>query len=170
MSSGSTPTAVPSGIGYAIRILAGTAIVWLALYHIKGVDPLWAIISVVVVSEPELGTAVLAFKSRVANTLIGCAVGLVFLFTLGPAAWSVLLGMAVSVIICTSFIRVPLSWKIAPITVALMMTPSVLNHSVSAGLPTALRRTAEVLFGSAVAVCVSHVGAKLRTKSGESSS
>jgi len=164
MTPGAAPTVVPSGIGYAIRIVAGTTIVWLALYHIKGVDPLWAVISVVVVSEPELGTAVLAFKSRVANTLIGCAVGLVFLFVLGPAAWSILLAIAASVVVCTSLIRVPVSWKIAPITVALVMTPSVLSHSVSAGLPTALRRTGEVLFGSAVAVCVSLVGAKLSSK------
>jgi hypothetical protein len=57
MISGSTPAALPSGIGYAIRILIGTTIVWLALARIKNVDPLWAIISVVIVSEPELETA-----------------------------------------------------------------------------------------------------------------
>jgi len=78
--------------------------------------------------------------------------------------WSILLAMAVSVVICTSFIRVPLSWRIAPITVALVMTPSVLHHSTAVGLPIALRRTGEVLFGSAVAVCVSLAGSKLRRK------
>jgi fusaric acid resistance family protein len=114
MTSGRTTTALPSGIGYAIRILIGTTIVWLALARIKNVDPLWAIISVVIVSEPELQTAMLAFKSRTANTLIGCAVGLLFLFVLGPAVWSILLAMAVSVVICTSFIRVPLSWRDCP--------------------------------------------------------
>jgi uncharacterized membrane protein YccC len=150
-----------SGVGYAVRILTGSAIVWLVLSHIKGTDPLWAIISVVVVSEPELGPAVLAFKSRVANTVIGCAVGLLFLFVLGPAVWSILLAMAASVLICTSFIRVPVSWRIAPITVALVMMPSVLSHSVAAGLGIALRRTGEVLLGSAVAVCVSLAWAKL---------
>jgi uncharacterized membrane protein YccC len=154
----------PSAIGYAIRILVGTTIVWLALYHINGVYPLWAVISVVVVSEPELETAVLAFKSRVANTLIGCAVGLIFLLVLGPAVWSILLAMAVAVVICTSFIRVPGSWRISPITVALVMTPSVLSHSVSAGLSIALRRTGEVLFGSAVAICVSLAGSKLHRR------
>jgi uncharacterized membrane protein YccC len=162
MTPGTAPAALPSGIGYAVRILIGTLIVWLALARIKNVDPLWAVISVVIVSEPELQTAVLAFKSRTANTLIGCAVGLVFLFVLGPAVWSILLAMAVAVVICTSFIRLPLSWRIAPITVALVMMPSVLNHSASAGLSIALRRTGEVLFGSAVAVCVSLAGAKLR--------
>lgn len=166
MNSGTPSASTPSGIGYAIRILAGTTIVWLALYHIKGIDPIWAIISVVVVSEPELGTALLAFKSRVANTLIGCAVGLVFLFVLGPSGWSILLAMAVSVLLCTSLIQVPVSWRIAPITVALVMTPSVLNHSVSAGYSIALHRTEEVLFGSTVAVCVSLAGSKLRRGAG----
>jgi uncharacterized membrane protein YccC len=159
-----TSAMVPSGMGYAVRILAGTTIAWLTLARFKNVDPLWAIISVVIVSEPELQTAMLAFKSRTANTLIGGAVGLVFLFVLGPAVWSILLAMAVSVVICTSFIRVPLSWRIAPVTVALVMTPSVLNHSTSAGLSIALRRTGEVLFGSAVAVCVSLVGSRLRSR------
>ena len=161
MISVTAPAELPSGIGYAVRILVGSTIVWLALDHFKGTDPLWAIISVVVVSEPELVSAVLAFKSRVANTLIGCAVGLLFLFVLGPGVWSILLAMGVSVLICTSFIRVPVSWRIAPITVALVMMPSVLSHSVSAGLGIALRRTGEVLLGSAVAVCVSLAWAKL---------
>jgi hypothetical protein len=44
----------------------------------------------------------LAFNSRVANTLIGCAVGLLVLYLLGPSFWSILLGIIVSVFICTS--------------------------------------------------------------------
>jgi hypothetical protein len=44
------------------------------------------------------------------------------------------------------------------------MTPSVLSHSVSAGLSIALRRTGEVLFGSAVAICVSLAGSKLHRR------
>lgn len=164
MTLDNAPGTTPSGLGYALRILVGTTLVWLALYHIRGVDPLWAIISVVVVSEPDLVVAVLAFKSRVANTLIGSAVGLIFLFVLGPAIWSTLLAMAASVVICTSLIHVPLSWRIAPITVALVMMPSVLDHSVSAGLSIALSRTGEVLLGSAVAVCVSLIGSELHRR------
>jgi uncharacterized membrane protein YccC len=156
-----TPPAVPSGLEYTVRILVGTTIVWLALHRIRGLDPLWAIISVVIVSEPAFESALLAFKSRVINTLIGSTLGLACLFVLGPAIWSILLAMAVSVLLCTRFIRVPLSWKIAPVTVALVMTPSVLDHSVSAGYSIALRRTGEVLFGSAVAVSVSLLGSKL---------
>ena len=38
-----------------------------------------------------------------------------------------LLGIIVSVILCTHFIRVPGSWRVAPITVAILMTPSVLG-------------------------------------------
>jgi uncharacterized membrane protein YccC len=53
-------------------------------------DPLWAMISVVIVSDAELGATVKAFR--------GCAVGLTFLWVLGPANWSILLAMSAAVL------------------------------------------------------------------------
>ncbi len=147
----------PSGLQYAGRILIGCAIVWFVLDRFHHPNPLWALISVIIVTEPELSAAFLAFNSRIVNTLIGCAVGLSFLYLLGPRQWSILLGIIVSVIICTSFIRVPGSWRVAPVTVAVLMTPSVLGGGRSAGLATAIDRTVEVLIGSAVALLVTYV-------------
>ena len=147
----------PSGLQYAVRILIGCAIVWFVLDRFNHPNPLWALISVIIVTEPELSAAFLAFNSRMVNTLIGCAVGLSFLYLLGPRHWSILLGIIVSVIICTSFIRVPGSWRVAPVTVAILMTPSVLGGGRSAGLATAIDRTEEVLLGSAVALLITYV-------------
>jgi hypothetical protein len=76
--------------------------VWFVLNRTNRHNPLWALISVITVTEPELSAAFLAFNSRVANTLIGCAVGLLVLYLLGPSFWSILLGIIVSVFICTS--------------------------------------------------------------------
>ena len=126
-------TAQPSGLQYALRILAGCVIVWFVFDRVNRPNPLWALISVVIVTEPELSAAFLAFNSRIVNTFIGCAVGLSFLYLLGPSHWSVLFGIVVSVIICTSFIRVPGSWRVAPVTVAILMTPSVLGSGRTAG-------------------------------------
>jgi uncharacterized membrane protein YccC len=163
-----SPPASASGFQYALRILIGGVIVWIVLDHVNHHNPLWAIISVITVTEPEIGPALLAFYSRIVNTLIGCAVGLFFLYFLGPAIWWILIGIAVSIIICTHLIRVPVSWRIAPITVAIVMTPSVLIASRAAGLPTAIERTEEVLLGSAVALlvtyCFSFVQRRLRSK------
>ncbi len=69
----------PSGLQYAVRILIGCAIVWFVLNRINHPSPLWALISVIIVTEPELSAAFLAFNSRIVNTLIGCAIGLSFL-------------------------------------------------------------------------------------------
>src|SRR5258708_10603478 len=124
----------PSGVQYAVRILIGCVIVWFVLNRINHPNPLWALISVIIVTEPELSAAFLAFNSRIVNTLIGCAIGLSFLYLLGPSHWSILLGIIVSVIIFTSLIRVPRSWRVAPVTLAILITPTVLGPARSTGL------------------------------------
>jgi uncharacterized membrane protein YccC len=144
----------PSGFQYAVRIFIGCAIVWFILDRIHHHNTLWAVISIIVATEPELSAALLAFKSRTVNTFIGCAVGLAFLYLLGPSFGSILLGIIASVLICTHVILVPGSWRIAPVTVAIVMTPSVLGGSRAAGLATAIERTEEVLLGSAVALLI----------------
>src|SRR5260370_16917050 len=141
----------PSVLQYAGRILSGWGIVWFVLDRFQHPNPLWALISVIIVTEPELSAAFLAFNSRIVNTLIGCAVGLSFLYLLGPRQWSILLGIIVSVIICTSFIRVLGSWLVVPVTVAVLMTPSGLGGGRSAVLATAIDRTAVLLSVIAVA-------------------
>lgn len=152
----------PSGLQYSIRILIGCVIVWFVLGRINHPNPLWALISVIIVTEPELSAAFLAFNSRIVNTLIGCAVGLSFLYLLGPSYWSILLGITVSVIVCTSFIRVPGSWRVAPVTVAILMTPSVLGGGRAAGLTAAIDRTEEVLLGSAVALLITYLASLIQ--------
>ncbi len=136
----------PSGLQYAVRILLGCVIVWFVLQRIHHPNPLWALISVIIVTEPELSAAFLAFNSRIVNTLIGCAVGLSFLYF----------------IICTSLIRVPGSWRVAPVTVAILMNPSVLGGGRAAGLAVAIDRTEEVLLGSAAALLITYVASLLR--------
>lgn len=126
----------PSGLQYAVRILIGC---------------------IIVATEPELSAALMAFNSRIVNTFIGCAAGLGFLYLLGPSFGSILLGIVASVLICTQLIRVPGSWRVAPVTVAIVMTTSVLGGSRSAGLAAATDRAEEVLLGSGVALLITLV-------------
>lgn len=150
-----------AGWQLALRILIGAGTVWVLVHHFGHRDPLWAMISVVIVSEPELDATLLNFRGRALHTVIGCAVGLAFLYTFGPQNWSILLAMAVSVLIVTNLVSQVVAWRITPVTVAIVMMPSVIQGSRIAGTPIALVRTLEVLLGSAVAVGVSWIFAEI---------
>lgn len=144
-----------SGARYAVRVLISGTIVWFLLEVVAHVDPLWGLISAVVVTDLKVQSAMNNFVSRMLNTLIGCLTGLLFLKLFGDSAWVMLLAMAVAVIISADLVRVPISWRIAPITTAIVMTPAHLLHSSHAGLTAAMQRTGEVVVGSVVAVGVS---------------
>jgi uncharacterized membrane protein YccC len=150
-----------TGLRYAVRVLISGVIVWFLLGVVAHVDPLWGLISSVVVTDLKVQSAMTNFVSRMLNTLIGCVTGLVFLRLFGASAWVVLLAMALSVILSTDVVRVPISWRIAPITAAIVMTPAYLSHSPHAALTASLQRTGEVVVGSAVAVAVSFATAGL---------
>jgi uncharacterized membrane protein YccC len=152
----SSPVPVASGLQYAFRIFIGCIIAWFVLDRVSHHNPLWALISVITVTEPDLSAALQAFYSRVLNTLIGCTVGLIFLYLLGPAPVWILLGVTASVFLCTSLISVPGSWRVAPVTVVIVMTPGVLVGDRSASLSVAIERTIEVLLGCAVALVITY--------------
>jgi|SRR5579863_5947298 len=156
---------IPAAWQYAVRIFLGCCIAWYALHLAGSYNPLWALVSVIVVTEPEANAAWMAFLSRIINTMIGAAIGLPLLYLFGPKFWSVLLGITISVLISSQLTKVPGSWRVAPTTVAIVMTPSVLAASRSAGLGTARDRTIEVLVGSAVALiitlCTSFIEARI---------
>jgi uncharacterized membrane protein YccC len=150
-----------SGLRYATRMLISGVIVWLILAVVFKTDPLWGLISSVVVTEVKAASAWNAFISRLMNTVIGCAVAMAFLKVAGASEWSVLAAMAVATIVSADLVKVPISWRIAPITAAIVMLPAYASHSAHAGLTAALQRTGEVIIGSAVAVGVSYATAGL---------
>jgi uncharacterized membrane protein YccC len=150
-----------SGLRYALRVLISGGIVWFLLDGLAHTDPLWGLISAVVVTDLKVQSAMNNFVSRLLNTLIGCGIGLLFLKLFGASAWVVLVAMALSIVVSADFVKVPITWRIAPITAAIVMTPAYMAHSPQAGLTAALQRTAEVVIGSAVAVGVSFVTAGL---------
>jgi len=143
---------------YAVRVMTSGGIVWFVLARLAHTDPLWGLISSVVVTDLKFEGAVNSFVSRMLNTLIGCATGLLFLRAFGTWGASpavVLLAMALAIIVSADFVHVPISWRIAPITTAIVMTPAYLSHSPQAALRAALERTGDVVIGSVAAVAVS---------------
>src|ERR1700733_10350492 len=104
---------------YVWRIIAGCTIVWWSLYYLHDDRKIWALISVIVVSEPEVENLRKATFSRIINTVSGCIIGLVFIYFANINFWSLMGAIAVSVLVSTSFKHYPASWKLAPVTVAI---------------------------------------------------
>jgi uncharacterized membrane protein YccC len=143
-----------AGLHYAVRIFLGTTAVWLLLRALGDSNPAWAIMSLIMVTEPQTVSAWRAFLARIVNTAIGCASGLLFLLAAGPEHWVVPLALTATVLVCTYVVRMPLTWRVGPVTAALVLTAGVAAQSPKAGLEVAGRRAAEVLFGSAVALVI----------------
>ena len=113
---------------------------------------IWALISVIIVSEPDFETIRKTMSARIINTVAGCVIGLVFIYAFGATQWSMLSGVALAVFISTSFKNYPASWKLAPVTVVIVMIKSVVDNAVLKDAESlAVERTLEVLYGSFVA-------------------
>lgn len=141
-----------SALLYAVRILLGCLITWWSLFYLSDSKKVWALISVVIVSEPDFESIRQSMISRIVNTLTGCALGLLFIWLAGLNVWSMMGAVGASVLVATSFRNYPSSWKLAPVTVIIIMIPTLLeNAGWSDSLLTALLRTGEVLYGSFVA-------------------
>lgn len=147
----------PVGIQYAVRIFVGSTALWLLLGVLAAQNPIWAISSMVAVTDPQLQTARANFWARLANTAIGGVMGVLFLAVAGPRDWVVPIAMAATVLVSSYLIHFQTYWKIAPITAALVMASSLQKHSRLSGEQAALRRLGEVFLGSAMAVVVAFV-------------
>ena len=106
---------------YPTDVFLGTLILWVILRGIGDSNPVWAIISFIVVSDRDLRVAWPNFVSRFSNTLIGCSTGVICLFVFGLKEWLLPPVLALTTLVCTSVIRTSGSWKIAPATSALII-------------------------------------------------
>ncbi|GGF06326.1 FUSC family protein [Hymenobacter cavernae] len=148
---------------YAFRTVLGCAIVWLLFNWLKLEKMEWALISVIIVSEPDFGNLRNAITSRIVNTVMGCAIGAVCILVVGVTVWSLLVGVTVSVLISTSFKQYPSAWKLAPATVSIVMAPAVMEHAPwREAIATALTRTGEVLLGCFVAFALGFIFSTIR--------
>ena len=91
----------------------------------------------------------------------GCAVGLPFLSVGEPTAWKLPFTLAIAVLLASYVVRIPVMWRQAPITAAVVIAGSLSTHSKMVGAETGLRRVSEVIFGCVVALAVSLLMAKI---------
>lgn len=143
------------GIHYAVSIFLATAVLWVCVHELAEANPIWAISSMVATSDPLMKQAILTFRSRIINAMVGCAVGLLFIAIGGGTRVIMLpMAMAVTVLLSTYVIRIPTMWRQAPITAAFVIAAGLEYHSRRHGLEAGVRRMSEVLFGCVVGLVV----------------
>jgi uncharacterized membrane protein YccC len=151
------------GLHYAVRIFVGTSAVWLLLRLVGDANPIWAVISVIVVTEPDLRAAWLMLGSRVVNTAIGCITGVLFLLLAGPQSWVLPLALTTTVLVCIYVAKLSSGWRLAPATAALIIASAVAEQSRTSGAVIALQRAGEVVLGCVAAflttLCLSKIWA-----------
>ena len=161
------------GIHYAVSIFFATAVLWLLVHKLAKANPVWAISSMVATSDPLMKQAVLFLRSRIINTLVGCAVGLLFIAIGGMRLITLPLAMALTVLLSSYVVRIQTMWRQAPITAAFVITASLEHHSRKQGLLAGVGRMNEVLLGCIVGVVVAWLVSVLwplpNSASGESS-
>jgi uncharacterized membrane protein YccC len=145
------------GIHYAVSMFIATAVLWLLVHELAETDPVWAISSMVATSDPSMKQAVLTFRSRIINALLGCAIGLFFIAIGGTRLITLPLAMAVTVLLSSYVVRIQTMWRQAPISAAFVIAAGLEYHSRSRGLIAGMGRMGEVLFGSVVGLVVAWV-------------
>jgi uncharacterized membrane protein YccC len=142
------------GIHYAVSIFLATAILWVLVHHLAEANPIWAISSMVATSDPLMKQAILTFRSRIINTLVGCAIGLLFIAIGGNKVIALPLAMAVTVLVSSYIVRIQTMWRQAPISAAFVIAAGLEYHSRRHGLQAGVRRMTEVLFGCIIGLVV----------------
>lgn len=137
---------------YIVKILSGTLISWFGLRAVGIAEPYWAVISVIIVTEPDFALARANFRARLINTLSGSAIAFLTLVVLGGTFWAMLTALIAAVLVAMLWSGYPSNWRLGPITVVILMSAALQGQGPKQELNLALLRVAEVLAGSAVAL------------------
>ncbi|MDE2401358.1 MAG: FUSC family protein [Burkholderiales bacterium] len=142
---------------YLVKILTGSLMAWFGLRALGIPDPYWAMISVIIVTEPDVSVARANFKSRLINTISGSVIAFLALSMFGGHFWSILLAMTLAVLVAMLWENYPSNWRLGPITVVILMAVAPNGSGASQELHLALLRVVEVLGGSVIALMQSVV-------------
>jgi len=142
------------GVRFAVNVFVGTTLVWLGLKLVSDTSPIWAIASMIAATDPVVQQAERVFFGRIVNAIVGCAVGLFVLVVGHSNDWELPFALAATVLISTYVVRVPVMWRQAPITAAIVIASELSHHSKLTGLEHGLSKVAQVIFGCVVGLSV----------------
>jgi len=154
------------GVHFAVNIFIATTILWLLLRLAAGLNPIWAISSMIAASDPNVKDALRTFWGRIINAALGCATGLFFLIVGRGGEWTLPLALSVTVLLSAYVVRVQVMWRQAPITAALVIAAVLTRHSEMTAAEVGLRRVGEVMLGCVVGLTVTWLMDKIWSPSG----
>jgi uncharacterized membrane protein YccC len=112
----------------------------------------WAVISVIVVMQANLGGSLRAGVNRIIGTAVGATMGLVCLFTLGSGSVALGVGVGLTILVCAYFTHLHESFRMAGLTASIII---LLGGQSDSYLHVALMRFLEINLGVAVALAYS---------------
>lgn len=148
------------GVRYAANVFVATTVLWIAVKVWGDANPIWAISSMVATSDPQLKQSVATFRGRLINTLVGSAIGLLFI-AVGRTDWELPTALALTVLVSSYLVRVPTMWRQAPITAAIVVAGSMHTHDKLGALERGGARVGEVIFGCLVGIASAWLLSKL---------
>lgn len=137
---------------YASKILLGAMIAWYGLSWCGIENPIWAVITVIIISDPSLTTTFDLAKARAINTVVGCTFGLSSLLLFGYSPLSTMLTVTLTVMIVTMIERYPTNWRLAPVTVIILMDAGRLATTHEEEIRYVLMRAGEIGVGCCIAL------------------
>jgi len=147
------PRPSPQSLWYVAKILAGSLVSWFGLGALGIERPYWAIITICIVSEPNLESAKKLVGARSLNTLVGAAVGLTGVMIGGLTPLTMFVCLAITTLLVTTVPRYPANWRLAPVTVVIIMEVSTLQGSSrSTEIHIAEQRVVQVLAACVIAL------------------
>ena len=149
---------------YASKIFLAASICWYGLTLAGIENPIWAVITVMVVSDPSLKTTFGLAKVRVINTFVGCAVGLASILYFGYSPINMILTATFTVACVTFTSRYPVNWRLAPVTVVILMDAGRLAQTHEEEFHYVMMRVMEIGIGCAVALALAGVYTKLANR------
>ncbi|MGU3399665.1 FUSC family protein [Brucellaceae bacterium D45D] len=140
------------GALYASKTLLGCLICWFVLRW-AGIDhPIWAVITVLIISDPDVRTTLFLAQARAINTAVGCLIGMMIIWLFGYSPLASLFGAAVTVFIILMIDKYPVNWRLAPATVVIVMDAGRYAQTRNEEMLLALSRLVEIALGSVVAI------------------
>lgn len=137
---------------YLIKILSGCLLLWYGLRAAGIEEPYWAMISLIIVTEPDMTIAKANFRARLINTLSGCVVSCIALVIFGPTFLAMLVALTAAVIVAMLLQNYPSNWRLGPATVVILLSAAFSGSGLNQELHLAFMRVGEVIVGSTVAL------------------
>jgi uncharacterized membrane protein YccC len=143
------------GVHLAVNVFIATTILWLVLRLASDVNPIWGITSMLSASEPVVKEAAKNFRGSFRNSVVGSAVGLIFVVFGSGNEWALPAALMATVLFSMYVSRVKTMWQQAPIAAAIVIAASLSDKTDIPPYVAGLGRVGEVLFGCAVGLGVS---------------